>query len=144
MPLQRIKGQETIMTVQRDGEPQLRIDSIQDAEVTFEMEVLEEGYLGETANRYDAIYNGMSIRLAGHLTNRQLIDLTEAIVLKAQRRTGGAVRIDVAMTLVFPGGDLVTILIVDVHFQSVPVTDGAREDYVGFTLEGKASEFQLI
>ncbi len=144
MPQQRIKGQETVVTVMLDGQLQARIDSISDAEVTFELEILEEGYLGETANRYDSIFNGMTIRAVGHLTNTQLITLAEAIVARAQRRAGGAVRIDMALSLVFPGGDLVTIAIPDVQFQSIPVSDGGREEYVQWTLEAKASEFELI
>lgn len=144
MPQQRIKGQETVVTVMLDGQLQARVDSITDAEVTFELEILEEGYLGETANRYDSIFNGMTIRAVGHLTNTQLITLAEAIVSRAQRRAGGAVRIDMALSLVFPGGDLITIAIPDVQFQSIPVSDGGREEYVQWTLEAKASEFELI
>lgn len=144
MPQQRIKGQETVVTVMLDGQLQARIDSISDAEVTFELEILEEGYLGETANRFDSIFNGMTIRAVGHLTNIQLIELANAIVQRAQRRAGGAVRIDMALSLVFPGGDLITIAIPDVQFQSIPVADGGREEYVQWTLEAKASEFELI
>ena len=144
MPLQRLKGQETVVTILKDGELQLRIDSISDAEVTFELEILEEGYLGETSNRFDSIFNGMTIRATGHLTNTQLITLADAIVSRAQRRAGGAVRVDMAMSLVFPGGDLVTIAIPDAQFQSIPISDGGREEYVEWTLEAKASEFELI
>ena len=144
MPLQRIKGQETIITILKDGELQARIDSVSEAEVTFELDVLEEGYLGETSNRYDSIFNGMTIRVSGHMTNLQIVDLAEAIVNRAARRAGGATRIDIAITLIFPGGDLRTINIPDAQFQSVPISDGSRSDYVGFTLEAKASEFEFI
>lgn len=144
MPQQRIKGQETIITILQDGDLRSRIDSITDAEVSFDLEILEEGYLGETANRFDAIFNGMGIKLTGHLTNKQFIDFTQAIVGRAQRRAGGAIQIDIATTLVFPGGDLVNIGIPDVQFGAVPFSDGGREEYVEWTLEGKASEFEIF
>jgi len=144
MPQQRIKGQETVVTILKDGELQARIDSISDAEVTFELEISEEGYLGETSNRFDSIFNGMTIRAVGHMTNLQLLQLADGIVARAQRRAGGAVRIDMGLSLVFPSGDLVTISIPDCQFQSIPVTDGGREEYIQWTLEAKASEFELI
>lgn len=144
MVQQRIKGQETVVTILSDGEFQARIDSIASAEITFELEVLEEGYLGETSNRYDSIFNGMSLSLSGHLTNRQFIQLSQAIVNRAQRRTGAAARIDVGLTLAFPGGDLVTLAIPDVQFGPIPFNDSSRSDYVEFTLEGSSSEFEII
>ena len=143
MPLQRVKGQETIITILKDGELQARIDSISDAEVTFDIEILEEGYIGETANRFDSIFNGMTIKISGHMTNKQLITLATAVVQRAQR-AGGVNRIDMAITLIFPGGDLVTISVPDVHFQSIPITDGGREEYVGYSLEAKGSEFEIL
>lgn len=144
MPQQRIKGQETIITIIKDGDLQARIDSISDSEISFDLEILEEGYLGETGNRFDAIFNGMTIRLTGHLTNKQMIDLTEAIVNRAKRRAGGAGRIDIATTLVFPGGDLVNIGIPDVQFGAFPFNTGGRSEYVQFTIEGKASDFEIF
>lgn len=142
--LQRIKGQETIITILVDGELQARIDSIKDSEVSFDLEILEEGYLGETANRFDSIFNGMTVRLTGHMTNRAFVQFVEAVVAKAQRRAGGAVRIDVATTLVFPGGDLVNIGVPDCSFGPAPLTTGGRSEYGEWTLEAKASEFEIF
>lgn len=144
MPQARIRGQETIITILRDGDLQARIDSISDSEISFDLEIQEEGYLGETSNRFDTIFNGMTLRLTGHLTNRQFIDLSNAIVEKAQRRAGASVRFDIATTLVFPGGDLVNIGVPDVQFGAIPLTTGGREEYVNWTLEGKASEFEIF
>ena len=144
MPQQRIKGQETLITVQQDGVPKLRVDTISDTECIFELDILQEGYIGETSDRFDSIFKGMTVRVSGHMTNRQVIDIADAIAQRAQRRAGGAVRFDLTTTLVFPNGDIVSILVPDVHFQSVPITTGSREDYVGFSWEGKASEYELI
>lgn len=144
MPQQRIKGQETVMTVLKDGELQARIDSISNSEIVFELDVLAEDYIGETSERYDTIFKGMTVKIEGHMTNKQVIDLADSVVAKAQRRSGGATRIDIAMTLIFPGGDLVTISVPDVSWQSIPVTNGGRAEYVNFSMEGKASEFELI
>ena len=144
MPQQRIKGQETIITILQNGDLQARIDSISDSEFTFDLEILEEGYLGETSNRFDAIFNGMSIRLTGHLTNQQFIQLTRGVVERAQRRAGAPSRVDLASTLVFPGGDLVNIGVPDVQFGGIPMNTGGRQEYTQWTLEAKASEFEIF
>jgi len=144
MPEQRVKGQETILTIIKDGELQARIDSISDTETTFMLESLEEDYLGETASRYDSIFKGMRIRISGHMTNKQVIDFADTVVARAQRRAGGANRIDMATTFIFPGGDLITVNLPDLHFAEVPLNTGSRSDYVQFTLEGMTSEYELL
>lgn len=144
MPQSRLKGQDTIITVLKDGDLQAKIDSITNTEVTFELDILTENYLGETSERYDTIFKGMTFKVEGHMTNKQAIEVSDSIVAKAQRRAGGAVRIDMATTLIFPNGDLVTISVPDLSFQSIPITQGGREEYVSFSWEGKASEYELI
>jgi len=144
MPEQRVKGQETILTIIKDGELQARIDSISDTETTFMLESLEEEYLGETSARYDAIFKGMRIRISGHMTNRQVIDFADTVVAKAQRRAGGANRIDMATTFIFPNGDLVTVNLPDLNFAEVPVNTGGRSDYVQFQLEAMTGDYELL
>jgi len=141
---QRLRGQETFVLISKDNQLQARIDSIQDTEITFELEIQEEQYLGETANRYDSIFNGMSIRSTMHLTNKQAVLLADSAVARAQRRQGGATRIDIMTVLVFPNGDLVSILVLDVQFGAIPISDSSRSDYVSLTLEGKASQYKFI
>jgi hypothetical protein len=144
MPQQRIKGQEVAMSILQDGQLLTRIETISSSTIEFELDQLEEGYLGEVSMRYDSIFNGVSVALKGHMTNMQAIDLAQAIVARAQRRSGGAVRIDVVGSFAFPNGDFPTICISDVYFESVPFEIGGRDEYLEFSLSGKASEFSVI
>lgn len=141
---QRIKGQETILTIIKDGDLQARIDSIQDTETTVMLELLQEAYLGETADRFDSIFKGMRIRISGHMTNIQAVTFTDEVVKRAQRRAGGAVRIDMSTTWVFPNGDLITVLLPDLQFGEVPFNTGGRGEYVSFTFEAQSSNYELI
>jgi hypothetical protein len=143
MPDPRIKGQETRVLIIRDGDLQARIDSISSSELTIDLEILEEGYIGETSNRFDSVFNGVSINLTGHTTNDQVMQLASAIVDRAARRAGAAVRIDVAFVYIFPNGILTTWTIPDVQFGPFPMNTGSRTEYTEFTLEGQASEFVL-
>ena len=144
MPTQRIKGQEVYVSVLVDGSLQTRIDSIQSSDFEFELDLNEEGYLGETSDRFDSIYKGVSFTLEGHATNQQFLELTKAIISRAQRREGAPTRVDVAGSFAFPGGDFPTLAITDVQFESIPISIGGRNEYVQFTLTGKGSDFQIL
>lgn len=140
----RVKGQEVAIAIQVDGVLNTQIDTIQSCEIEFELELLEEGYLGETFNRVDSVYNTCRVKMTGHCNSQAYFELAEAIVARAQHRTGGAVRIDVVGSFAFPNGDFPTIAIPDVHFQGIPFTLGGRGEFVEFTLEGKASGYTLL
>ena len=134
-----IRGQETFISLFRDGNLVDKIDSIQDSEWTHNLEVQEEEFLGETSPRFDMIFKGTSFKLSGKLTNRAYFDFVESIVAKAQRRVGGAVRIDITSTFVFDG-EVYTILFKDCAFESLPVTTGSRTDFTSWTLSGSCSK----
>lgn len=140
----RILGQEVALIIQQDGELLTRIDSISSAEIEFEMELIEEGYLGEKSNRVDSVFNTMRVKMEGRCNSQAYFDLANAIVARAQRRAGGAVRIDIVGSFAFPNGEFPSIAIPDVHFQSIPFSIGSRAEHVSFSLEGKASGYTII
>lgn len=132
------------MSILVDGVLQTRIDTIQSADFEFELDLLEENYLGETSTRYDSIFNGVAITVEGHASNQQFLELTQAIIRRAQNRAGAPIRIDIAGSFAFSNGDFPTIVVQDIHFESVPITTGARDEYVGFTFTAKGSDFQVL
>lgn len=140
----RIKGQEVALSISIDGALQTTIDTIQSAELEWEMDLLEEGYLGETSDRVDSIYKLMRVNLEGHVSNRGYVELADAIVQRAQRRAGAPVKIDVVGTFRFPDDTVLSILVPDVYFESIPLSIGGRDEFVSFTLAGKARGYQLL
>lgn len=141
---QRVKGQEVAVIVMVDGELVARIDSISSCNIEFELDLLEEGYLGETSQRYDSIFNGVSIEIVGHMTSQEALLLADVIVARAQNRVGGATRVDIQATFIFPNGDVPSVNLPDVFFEGVPFDIGARDEYVEFTLSGKTSTYQIV
>jgi hypothetical protein len=140
MASQRAKGQDVVLSVLVDGALQVRIDTIQSAQLEYEMDILEEGYLGESSDRPDSIYKLTRVSLKGHCNSQAYFELADAIVNKARRRAGSPVRIDVVGTFYFPNGDAPTLILPDVHFGSIPLDIGGRDAYVEFSLEGKCSD----
>lgn len=110
----------------------------------FLLDLKDEGYIGEKTQRYDSVFMGISIEVVGHLTSQEILLLTEAVVARAQRREGAATRVDIAGTFLFENGDTPSLVIPDVFFEGIPLSVGARDEYVEYTLSGKASGYELI
>ncbi len=141
---QRIKGQEVTLVILADGVPQLTIDTIKSAELEWEIELLEEGYLGETSNRVDSVYNVIRVMLEGDINNQDYLELADAIAARARNRVGGATRIDIVGSFAFPNGQFPSVVVSDVYFENIPFNIGARNEFVSFTLTGKASDYKII
>ena len=140
----RIKGQEVSIAILLDGTLQTEIDTVQSAEIEFELELMEEGYLGETSDRVDSVFKLMRIALTGHVSNSTYLDLANAIVLRAQNRAGAATRIDIVGTFAFPDGSLRSLIIPDVYFEAIPINIGGRAEFIEFNLNGKARGYRII
>lgn len=141
---QRIKGQEVSLTITVDGALQTQIDTIQNAEVEFEQDLIEEGYLGETSDRVDSVFKLMRVQVVGHANSQAYLELADSIARRSQRRAGGLVRVDIIGSFAFPNGDFPSLIIPDVFFEGIPFNIGGRDEYVEFTLSGKASNYKII
>ena len=144
MPAQRIKGQEITVAIIQDGSLQTQINTIQSSEFDWEIELLEEGYLGETSNRVDSVLNLIRFQLVGHCNNQDYLLLADAIASRARRRVGGVVRIDITGTFQFPDGSTPVVVIPDAYFENIPFTVGNRNEFLEFTLSGKASDYKIL
>lgn len=138
----RIKGQETSVQVLVDNVPQLTLFDIRSFESSELLAIIAEGYLGETTQRYDEVYNGFSFRLEAHIETRDYLDFRAAVVNRARRRTPG-VRINIKTTLAFPGGPRVRVVLKDVHFGEMPLNIPGRAEYVTVSLTGNGESIQI-
>lgn len=140
---ERITGQDIAVRIIRDGVLQNEITTIKSVNLVFEMARSEEDYIGETSMRYDSKFNGLAVKMELHSENKQGLLLIQAIVLKAQRRAGGAVRIDIACSLLWPNGDKTSLMAKDVAFADMPLGFDSRKDFGKIELDGKCSEFTI-
>jgi len=139
----RIRGQEVEVLVVVDGVPKTNMTSIQNFEVTLETELMSEGYLGETSERKDSIFKGVSGRMEMHFDNQEVLRVYQAIVDKARRRTPGT-KINIKATLNFPNGQRPRIVITDVEFGALPLNFGSRSDYGTATLDFASSDMSIM
>lgn len=141
---QRIKGQEVQVIFVENNSPLTNIVDARSVEMEAQLEIMSEGYLGETTNRRDSVYRGFSGRVELHFENRDVIDLVRRLIDKARRRTAGT-RINMQMTMVFPdGGDRVRVLLKNLEFGAIPLGFGSRSEYGTITLPFEGEDYAVI
>lgn len=140
---QRIKGSEVAVVITSEDGVERSIDAVGSIEMTVQIELLTEGYLGEASNRRDDIFNGVEGSLELHLERGQFFQLIEKIKDRASRRTPGA-RFDLVAIFAFPNGDRVRGVVPDVYFGEIPVNTGGRGEYVTSTINWGASDVRFL
>lgn len=140
---QRIKGQEVSVLLIVDNVQQDAITDIKSFEVTFMTEILTEGYLGETTNRRDEIFNGVSGKMELNFENQEIFNLFTAVMDRARRRTPGT-QINIKAALNFPNGERPKIFINDVSFGAMPMTFGSRSDYGTVSLDFECPDARIV
>lgn len=136
---QRIKGQEVSVLVTMDGELQAEITDIQNFGITLQLELLQQGYLGETSDRYDEVFKGAKFDFEMHTHSQDYWTLVASIIDRARRKTPNLV-FNIVATLSYPNGDTPTVTLPDVSWGPSAVNAPARADYVKIKMEGGVGE----
>jgi len=143
MAEQRIKGQEVEVLLVLKGQPLDTITDVRSFEMAAQMELLREGYLGETTDRRDDVYRGVRGRMELHFENADVFRLMREVIDRARRREPGT-KVNVKATLNFPSGERPLVLIQDVFFGEIPMTFGGRTEYGTISLEFEAQDFSVL
>ena len=137
---QRIKGQEVTITIVSGGTVEDSLTEILNFNVEPLLETKEQGYLGETTNRSDDIYNGCRFDLELHLHNQDWLKFQKKIIDRARRLTPD-VEFVISATLLFPNGESPVVTLPDCKFGSTPMNITSRGDYVKVKLQGRCDDF---
>lgn len=135
----RLKGQEVSIRIVKDGAPVEPINSVASFNDNTNLEIKEDGFLGEVVNRQDEILNSYSGDFEFQVNTSQWITLKQAIESKAKRDTP-AVVFNIVRTDLFANGQSLIITYMDVHWGAMPQTIGSRGDFVKVKAEFKCSE----
>lgn len=140
---QRLKGQETQVLLVQNGKVLDTITDVKDLEIQLLLELLQEGYLGETTDRFDEIFKGAKARMTIHYETPDVFDLIALIIDRARRRQSG-IKVNVKTTLNFPNGKRRRVVIPDVSFGNIPAGWGSRDAYADVKFEFGASQVRFI
>lgn len=139
----RIKGQAVLATVSGPvGIEDFTARSSLD--LAAKMEILEEAYIGETTNRYDDIFNGISGSLEIHIERVTAFDFVERIIARARRRAAASDQYNILVRFSLPNGTLKRLLFEDIFFGEVPINTAGRPDYVTMTIPFEGSTMRSV
>lgn len=144
MPQLPIKGQETLFTVTSPAGHEDSIDHIKDTSFTFDMELIQEQYLGQVADQFDDIFRGVTVEITFDLASPKVFDFVQRIVDRAQRRASANLKFSVTSALKFPSGERRRMLFPDLKFGEIPTNFGGRDEYGEVKLTAKGSSFRKL
>lgn len=136
---QRLKGQEVSIRVIQAGNVITSIDSISTFNEAVALELKEQGYLGETVNRFDEILNGFGGDFEFHVNKADWHEVVTAIIDRATRRVPDLV-FNVVRTDFYPNSDTAVFTYQDVKWGAIPTSVASRGDYVKVRGEFKCEE----
>lgn len=141
--MQRIKGQEVSVDIIVNGQIADSLTDIKSFNVSMQLEVTSEGYLGEKTNRRDDVFNGCKGSIEMHFSSGAVFDFIKSVIDRAKRKEPGN-KINIKATLAFPNGELRRVLLPDCYFGEIPMSFGSRTDYGTLALDFECSDGKFI
>ena len=141
---QRIKGQEVVLSFTNPAGDQDGLEDVSSFEAELDIETLQEGYLGETADRYDEIYHGVSGQAELHVETADYFRFQERVQDRAERRTPSGGTFSATSSFAFPNGQRVRLTFEDIFFGALPIRVPARGEYVTVTVQWKGQRLRRV
>lgn len=134
-----------VVRLARENITEAQVTAFKDFTTSFDLATLEEGYLGETENRFDDIANGSSGSFTIDAEGPEVFRLINFIVERAQRRRDvNTSRVNATASYQFPDGRRPRLLTKDMKFDAIPISTGGRDAYVNAAFSYKAPVPRLI
>lgn len=149
---QRAKGEDVVISIFKlVGGQRQKIQDISDIksyEITFNLDLLKEGYLGQTTDRLDDIFRGVSGSLEYHFSDAGALKLIQSIVQRARTRAGATnaqpIVISHQATIYMPDGTRPIISVPSMFFGPIPLGFGAREQFGSVKLDWSGEDAQFV
>jgi hypothetical protein len=136
---QRIKGQEVALAFATPNGPAEGLEDVVSFEWELMMEILQEGYLGETADRFDDIYRGASGTMEMHMEQQAAFAFQQQVQDRAERRSPAAGVFNATASFAFPNGQRPRITFENIFFDAQAMRTTDRGSYVAVTVPWKCT-----
>lgn len=130
----RIKGQEVSIRVVDSGNLVVSLDSISSFNEEMKSEIKEDGFLGESTNRFDDIHNGYGGDFEFQYRRADWSDFQLRVQARQTRQNPNLV-FNVVRTDIYPDGSTTVFTYIDVKWGAMSSSVGSRADFV----KGKAN-----
>ncbi len=141
---QRAKGQEAKLVISGPSGVEEGLVDVKSLEMEMDVEILEEGLLGETANRFDDIFNGVGGNAEMQIGSRLFLDFLGRVQDRAQRRSPASAQFTITAAFALPAGLRVRLVFEDVFFGPIPIRVPSRKEYVTIRVEWKCSTLRRV
>jgi len=135
----RLRGQEVEVRIVANGTLENSITAVATFEETFKLEKKEDGFLGETNNRYDHIFQGIEGKMEFHVNSNDWMLFQNVIKLQAQRKTPNT-QINLTRTDYYANGQTSIITYADCKFGPSPTSVAGRGEFVKVSLDFSCSD----
>jgi len=135
----RLRGQEVEVRIVANGTLENSITAVATFEETFKLEKKEDGFLGETNNRYDHIFQGIDGKMEFHVNSNDWMLFQNVIKLQAQRKTPNT-QINLTRTDYYANGQTSIVTYADCKFGPSPTSVSGRGEFVKVSLDFSCSD----
>lgn len=140
----RIKGQETVLSFTGPNGPEEGLTKIKNWEAELQLEILTEGFVGETVDERDDIYRGVSGSAELQIENAGYFTFTQRVQDRAERRTPAGGVFSASSSFNFPNGTRARIAFPNIFFGPLPFRTPGRADYVTVTIAWECARIRRI
>lgn len=111
----------------------------------YDLQAISVGYLGETTERKDDIFKGVSGTLEMDVQDPEYLYFLDFLMKRAQRKLDlASSRVNVTASFNFPSGATPKLLIRGLAFDASELASSGRDAYVGLSLPYQSEEPRLI
>jgi hypothetical protein len=137
---QRLKGQEIQFRILQDTELLDAVTAFGAFNEKMELEMKQDGFIGETTDRYDDVFKGWKVDISKmHIFSTDFAALQAAIESRARRITPGTI-FNAVRTDTFADGSTLVITYQNLVFGEMPTDVGGRTEFVTVSFSMGCSE----
>jgi hypothetical protein len=140
----RVRGAEVQFRLTRNGTLEKTLTAVKSFTFEAMIEVKQEGYVGESNDRFDDIFKGCQGTVVFNPESQDAWTLMAFIRDRAARRVAQANhRINTKFVANMPDGTRPSITVPDLKFENIPFNVSARDAYVEINLSWKSEDFTI-
>ena len=141
---QRIKGEDVVVTFTGPSGPEDGLTDISNFEAEIQLDILKEGYIGETTDRRDDIFRGVTGSVDINMSSADYFRFLERVKDRAQNRGASDAQFEAQASFSFPNGERVRLSFENIFFANLPISVPDRASYVKSTISWECSDYRTV
>ena len=141
---QRLKGEDTVITFTGPDGSEDGLSDISSFEAELQFDILKEGYLGETTDRRDDIFRGVTGSIDINISSADYFRFTQRVQDRAENRGAAGGQFDAQVSFNFPSGERVRLSFENIFFGNLPISASDRASYVSATISWECENVRRV